>query len=297
MHVRFYKALWFLVCIAFVVPTVNQSAVLLVNVTTLKGRSVMLLGAKKMTTSKVNAALGPLEDLRSELERLGLEISGKVTRRSFDLRVEIPADKGIEEETLEKTGGQRLRTPLTGLVWLSLFTAIGFFLWNKFIGGPNPGLVIMPILWVILGVGCVAKWWLDQDFKEHLESPLTRAEAVTHRGPGRLLEILMALWTIRTAPIGARFRNPFLPRRTYENDSHLFMADPLVRAVKQVCRSSGRSLLDAQELDQKAAEVAKHLSAYQAMYQRTVRPAAFLVSGFAWMMFTGIALFLFVALF
>ena len=200
----------------------------------------MLLGTRRGKKNRlVTAHLGPLEDLRPELERLGLEIHGKVTRRAFDLMVEIPAaSNDIEAETLRKTGSIRLRTPLTGLVWMSLLVAVGLFLWNKYIGGPNPALVILPALLVILGVGRYAKSWLDQDFNEVLTSPLTRAEAVTHRGPGRLLEILMALWAIRTAPIGSRFRNPCLPRRTYENDALLFMADPLIGAVKQVCRAS-----------------------------------------------------------
>lgn len=248
-----------------------------------------------MTSSKVTARLGPLEDLRSELERLGLEITGKVTRRAFDLRAKIPADRGSEEEVLRKTGNQTLRTPLIGLVWLSFFGAGGFFLWHMSVG-PNPWFVILPTLWVIFGLGCFAKAWLDQDFKQHLRSPLTRAEAVTHEVPGRLLEILLVLWAIRTAPIGSRFRNPVLPRRTYENDAHFFMADPLIRAIKQACRHPKRNLLDARELNKKVAEVARHLPAYQDMYQRTVRPAAFLVRGFAWMMFVGIALFLFAAL-
>lgn len=248
-----------------------------------------------MTSSKVTAKLGPLEDLRPELERLGLEITGKISRRAFDLRVKIPADRGVEEEALRKTGNQILRTPLTGLVWLSLLGAGGFFLWHMS-GAPNPWFVILPTLWAIFGVGCFAKAWLDQDFEQHLRSPLTRAEAVTHEVPGRLLEIFLVLWAIRTAPIGSRFRNPVLPRRTYENDAHLFMADPLIGAIKQACRHPKRNLLDARELNKKVAEVSRHLPAYQDMYQRTVRPAAFLVRGFAWMMFAGTVLFVFAAL-
>lgn len=234
----------------------------------------------------MDADLGPLEGLRPALEQLGLPISGKVTRRTFGLTVTAGDAK------IRRKGSNTLRAPLTLAVWFSLISGTGLFLINKYIVGPNPALVIFPGLVLLFGIGKFAKVWLDQDFHEHLTSPLTRAEAVSHRLENRLLEILIALWAIRTAPIGSRFRNVWIPRKTYENDAHLFMAAPLEAAIKQLARNNGMDeLLEEYQLQKKAVEVAEHLGEYKKMYQRTVRPAYALVYPCLWLSTAITALF------
>lgn len=228
--------------------------------------------------------LGPLEDLREYLERL--HVTGRVTSWSCELCIVV------EDDEVQKGYSSILRPLWTVMVWLSLFGGVGLFIWNKYIGGPNPALVIFPCLTFLFGVGMFAKAVLDQDFANMLSGPLTRAESVVYRPGDRVLEILVALWAIRTAPIGSRFVLPFLPTKTYENDSRLFMEDPLVMAIKQISKDyAKRGLLQEIQLDKKTEVVARHLPRYMKMYQRQVRPAAMLVRGGFWAAFMGTLLF------